>query len=466
MLWMYLHFHQLQLDCLQQTPDTLNTPMGIYEATSNKLVQLNDAAKKHGLRIGMGLASASARCQHLRLLAHDPKIELDRLTAIANKLYLIASDIALCEHQAIAIKLDNMLTYYQGIKPLIGALSAQLKRQNVHFYYATGWSIEAAEVMARAAVNKITTDPQQIRQLLGQCDLTLCRLNSKQVNALHRVGIRNLQALMSISTQEIGKRFDNSVLRYLTALRGESISSIVFYRPAEHFRSSVELPYEIEKLDQLLPWYSTLYHELETYLMLRNKLTSHTQLILLCRDEESVSININAAQAQYRQSQWLDLAVLKNEQVSLASPVRHITLVCRITTDITEQKSDLFDNRQHQFAHLQLLGHLQAKLGESSVKQPQANDDFRPDIDDTSVKQSSPRMDITYDPFMPSFVTETPLTLNTTTRILYGPRRIQTAWWEGEHVYRDYFVVEDEQGQYLWVFRDNKQQWFIHGWYS
>lgn len=52
-----------------------------------------------------------------------------------------------------------------------------------------------------------------------------------------------------------------------------------------------------------------------------------------------------------------------------------------------------------------------------------------------------------------------------------GPERIEREWWldEGEH--RDYYQVEDEQGQRYWLFRsghygDEGYKWFIHGFFA
>jgi protein ImuB len=52
-----------------------------------------------------------------------------------------------------------------------------------------------------------------------------------------------------------------------------------------------------------------------------------------------------------------------------------------------------------------------------------------------------------------------------------GPERIEREWWleAGEH--RDYYQVEDEQGQRYWLFRsghygDEGYKWFIHGFFA
>lgn len=45
-----------------------------------------------------------------------------------------------------------------------------------------------------------------------------------------------------------------------------------------------------------------------------------------------------------------------------------------------------------------------------------------------------------------------------------GPERIETAWWRGECVRRDYYVVETESGSRWWLFRRLRDgAWFLHG---
>jgi protein ImuB len=46
----------------------------------------------------------------------------------------------------------------------------------------------------------------------------------------------------------------------------------------------------------------------------------------------------------------------------------------------------------------------------------------------------------------------------------HGPERIETAWWRGPIVRRDYYVVETQTGGRFWIFRRLKDGgWFLHG---
>jgi protein ImuB len=51
-----------------------------------------------------------------------------------------------------------------------------------------------------------------------------------------------------------------------------------------------------------------------------------------------------------------------------------------------------------------------------------------------------------------------------------GPERIESGWWDGGDVRRDYFVAENPSGARFWIYRDGRRgfgegdgEWFVHG---
>ena len=46
----------------------------------------------------------------------------------------------------------------------------------------------------------------------------------------------------------------------------------------------------------------------------------------------------------------------------------------------------------------------------------------------------------------------------------WGPERIETAWWRGASIRRDYYRVALDSGEHLWIFRHlSNTRWFLHG---
>jgi len=46
----------------------------------------------------------------------------------------------------------------------------------------------------------------------------------------------------------------------------------------------------------------------------------------------------------------------------------------------------------------------------------------------------------------------------------WGPERIETGWWRGRPVHRDYYRIQTTTGRRYWLFRDlGEGGWFLHG---
>jgi protein ImuB len=49
----------------------------------------------------------------------------------------------------------------------------------------------------------------------------------------------------------------------------------------------------------------------------------------------------------------------------------------------------------------------------------------------------------------------------------WGPERIETGWWRGGSVRRDYYRVQTEDGLRFWLFRRIEDgKWHLHGEFS
>jgi len=53
-------------------------------------------------------------------------------------------------------------------------------------------------------------------------------------------------------------------------------------------------------------------------------------------------------------------------------------------------------------------------------------------------------------------------------KLLSGPERLETGWWDDDGIARDYFVASNPRGVRLWVYRDrgkdsHRRLWYLHG---
>jgi len=50
-------------------------------------------------------------------------------------------------------------------------------------------------------------------------------------------------------------------------------------------------------------------------------------------------------------------------------------------------------------------------------------------------------------------------------RFIAGPERIESGWWDGAEVRRDYYRASNARGESFWIFREHRgdQGWYLHG---
>ena len=46
-----------------------------------------------------------------------------------------------------------------------------------------------------------------------------------------------------------------------------------------------------------------------------------------------------------------------------------------------------------------------------------------------------------------------------------GPERIESGWWDGDDVARDYFVARMQNEALVWIYRERRGEggWYLHG---
>lgn len=465
-LWLYLHFPTLQLDTLFS--DSLETPICIIE--KQHVVQINNVAKNKGVAVGMGLGSAASLCSNLQVHAYNRDIEVDKLQEIAHWLYMVTSDISFVKPSGLLLKVNNMLTLYDGLASYWKTVHRHLSFLNIQFQFATGTSPLAAKLLAQQGINTISDDESWLLNTLKQQPIHTAELSNKIIEKLHRVGIQHLKGLLSLELADIARRFDISLVNYIGRLTGQFKHLVDFYYPPETFKRYLELLFEIDNVQWLEKPLFLLLSQLEAFLKLRDQVAYEITLILHQRGEAEQNIIFTSAQGDYLTLKWQKLSQLTLESIKLNAPVIGITL---LSTNIGQQQADgndLFDGQQGHLSSLELLSKLQAKLGNERVSgikhtndpRPEKTTQFCPPFTPDS-KQHSQDINTDTKKVRPSILFPSPLPLQEKVSILQGPERLTTGWWDDEEVVRDYFVVRNMKGQWLWVFRNQYNQLFVHG---
>jgi protein ImuB len=179
------------------------------------------------------------------------------------------------------------------------------------------------------------------------------------------------------------------------------------------------------------------------------------------------------------------VAVLRERlaRVVLPAPVEAITLASEATAPLASRNLGLFHGDEAA-ATVPLLDRLRARLGEGAVMLVAPHAEHRPErawrdgkigerprspgtTAGASKTWSTPR------PPRPIGLLTEPEPLGHRLEaqpwvLRDGPERIESGWWDGRDVRRDYFVAENPRGETVWIYRDHRYgiddgEWFLHG---
>lgn len=471
-LWLYLHFPHLQLDSLSYSKlamggEPVSYPQVVLHPADNQVLQLNQQARQAGISMHMSLGSAAALSRDLQVIPFNPQVEQDQLKKIAESLYLVTSDICFFSPQGLLLRVHNMLTLYGDLPTYWRVVKHQLATMDITYHFGTGVSPFAAKLLGVAGLDKISDNRLKMSQQVARVAIKYSELPPKVVAKLAGCGVHRIGELLDIPASELAQRFDSQLVTYLNKLTAETQHPVNFYHPADKFSRYLELLYDIDSVARLLRPIEHLLAGLEHFLLMRDTLTQQLKITLYHRDQPNAVLEVGAQQGEYLSKRWLTLLNLKLESLSLNAPVYALQLTTGTTYVRTPDKGDLFSTKQGMVSRLQLVSLLQAKLGDHGVLSPRLIEDFRPEVachfGPPLCKQPALGK---YNTLRPSFLLPSPQRLHEKVTIVLGPERIDTGWWDSRPVVRDYFIARNSRGQWYWIFRTPKAQWYLHGVFS
>ena len=336
---------------------------------------------------------------------------------------------------------------------------------------------QGAALLARAGLATSAVTRAQLLQRLEPLPLALLALPDEHLVALHSAGLRRVGELLALPAASIARRFGPDASLYLQRLRGAVHEPLRCVQTPAHFDSRCEFHDAITDTTALLFPLQRLLAGLQGYLRARDRAVQRYTLRLEHHRGAVTRLTIGLARPSRDAAQLLVLARERLAAIVLAAPVHGLGVEAHELLQPLLVQSDLFSRAAQQSEQLQqVLDRLAARLGASAVQALSSTDEHRPERawhmhaaqlmapTAAAVGPASAHREVSGAPGRPCWLLPEPRRIDMPQELLAGPERIESGWWDGADVARDYYLARGANGARLWVFQDLRGGgWHVHG---
>jgi protein ImuB len=495
-LWIVAHVPRLSLLALR-VPDEAAPrakPLVVVDPEDHhqRIIDVDAEAAAAGVRLGMTLGAALAAAPGIDPRPRDVMRERELMQRLAGIAATFTPQVCIEPPDGLLLEIKPSINLFGGLHQLCRRLREACRADPVFARiqaqprFTLAPTALAALAAARAGARCFITDPAVLPALLAPLPLAVLRWPEEQNARLTAMGVRTLGELMRLPRAGFAKRFGVTLLADLDRLLGRRADPRRRLKGRERYAGRIDLDHEVEDHERILHALTPLLDELEQFLRVRQRGITALQ----CRFHHyraaptRCTLRLAAPEANAE-----NLAKLLRERLAtlvLPEPVRRCELRGGALSERTATSRPLWSpgERGHTPATEMpaLIEHLRARLGSDAVYGICRVSEHRPEnswrvTEPTLARDSrSAAMRRATDCAFrrPLWLWHAAQQLESqrgrpryhgSLELLAGPERIESGWWDGSDVQRDYYIAQDAEGARLWIYREcaAPRRWFLHG---
>ena len=472
-LWLAAHFPRLALEALLPATQSARAA-AVTEADDPRrtVVACNDRAARQGVAAGMGLQAALALVPGLRLEERRTAAEAALLDRLAHWTLQFTPVVSIEPPAAVLAEVRGSLDLFGGAMALCRRALSGLSDSGLRASLAMAPTPRAALWLARSGLGMTVTRADALPGLAARLPLSCLQWPAETIESLTRLGIRHVADLLRLPRAGFAARFGPRLLDELDRGLGRRPEPRRRYVVPERFDERLELPVEAGATAGLQPALDRLFTNLETFLRARAAGITGLRLDLLHRQQAPTRIRQELARPAGDAGHLRMLVRERLEQSRLSAPAVALRLRSGVLLPLALRDAGLFERGRSADpeATARLLDRLRARLGRQAVFGVCPVAEHRPErawrIAEPGGGMPLPGQWPLARPARPLWMLAEPQPLGSWDGMLVtGPERIETGWWDGHDVRRDYYVALSRAGVRLWIFRERPpgQGWFLHG---
>jgi protein ImuB len=407
--------------------------------------------------------------------------DLERLALCAQR---FTPRVSLVPPDGLVLEVKGSLHLFNGVEGLSRALASECASLGLKSMVALAPTPLAALVAARVGKPFVV---MELARLVGQLiplPLAALRWPQETLERLARMGVRTIGQVLRLPRAGFARRFGTDSLAVLDRLTGRSSDLRERFHARERFRRRRECFYELEDQTALLGALAPLLAELGKFLESRQCGVMKLECLLRHRHAEPTSCVLRLAAPVADVDRLTELLGERLNALTLPEPVRSCELRSSSLVKRMFSSNSVWQPGEYGGGAgaevTQLIERLRARLGPEAVYGLQVLPGHRPE-NAWSVREpvaSNGTASLAHGRWAayrrPMWLLPEPRLLSERDglprrrgplRLLGEPERIETGWWDGGDIARDYYTATDLHGVRLWIFRErtSPHRWFLHG---
>jgi protein ImuB len=494
-LWLAVQLPQLMLEALpaaKQAREAAPLVVVDQERGGKVVCACNALAVADGIANGMALNSALALQPRLTVQDRAPQRERELLEQLAERAVRYTSRVSLELPDAVLLEIKGSLRLFGGSRRLLARLRAELDAAGLAPRLALAPTPLASLWFTRAGEERIVDRRADLAGSLAALPLACTNWSERDLQLLTTMGVRTVGECLRLPRDGLTRRFGPQLPGMLDRALGRLPDPRNAPPPRERFTARRDLEPEVTETAELAAVVAPLLAGLCAFLNRRQRGVQALELRLMHREAPPTRLRLRFAEPVSHPARITRLLGERLGRIELSEPVRALSIASGTLLAMPLASHKLFaTDRQHAGQLVsQLVERLQARLGADAVHCLCLFSEHRPEFawsktaTASFVSESKRRRKTATRAVAAAIehapVAERPLWLLAEPQALEGvaqprfegeleleegPERIESGWWDGRDVARDYYVARNPAGARLWVFRERHppRRWFLHG---
>ena len=397
-------------------------------------------------------------------------------SALAGWAAQFTPSVALELPDSLALEVSGSLKLFRGLERIAASLRDGCARMGLTALVAAAPTARGASWLAHAGSERLVAGPAALPGALAGLPVRVMIGDDAAREALAAIGATRVGDVAALPRAGLARRFGRQLVDDLDRALGRAPDPRTFFTPPAEFRARLELPAEVTQTEALLFAARRLFVQLEGFLAARAGGVQRLALKLFHRQAKFTEVPIGLV-APARDAAHFTL--LARERLGGASAAAKRYGRSR-STPATSCRSWAKRLRSSTTARLRRAtgrssssGSAPGSAGWPCTVLPSLRSIGR-SVRRGKARSTPASADADPPGLRPFWLLPAPEPLaeidaaphrGGPLKLLAGPERIESGWWDGGDVARDYFVAETAERALVWVYRERHPPggWFLHG---